>query len=384
MSWKVVLAGVCVSLIFGFSFLFTKNALDHLNPLTFLSYRFFVASVLFVALKFFGVVRFEKKPYWKLWRLIVFQPILYFLFETMGVARINSSEAGMIVALIPIVVNVLAIFMLKERGDSVHYTLLITSFLGSVLIVGFDLTAQNLLGKLLMLLAVFSAAFYTIIARKLSKEFTPEEISFFMMISGFIFFTLVSMLAGQFGLAFNVHIVSAALYLGILSSAVAFFLLNYMVKHASPILTSLFSNLTTVVACLAGVAFRGERIGSEQILGVTIVLTSLFVMTNRSRQTKTRSFDQRKVTHDNENTIIHVNLLGKNLLLTPHAYQRMIERGVSLEELKKVLESEKSHAVVQKNGRIKVSDGRIEVILQPSAGVLYLVTVMRRRERRLM
>ncbi len=375
-----MLAGVSVSLIFGFSFLFTKNALDHLNPLTFLSYRFFVASVLFVALKFFGLVRFERKSYRKLWRLIVFQPILYFLFETMGVARINSSEAGMIVALIPIVVNVLAIFMLKERGDSIHYALLLTSFLGSVLIVGFDLTAQNLLGKLLMLLAVFSAALYTISARKLSKEFTPEEISFFMMLSGFVFFSLVSLLSGQFRLVLNVHTVSAALYLGILSSAVAFFLLNYMVKHASPILTSLFSNLTTVVACLVGVTFRGERVGFEQILGVTIVLASLFVMTNRSRQTKTKSFDQGKVTHDNENTIIRVNLLGKNLLLTPHAYQRMIERGVSLEELKKVLESEKSHAMVQKNGRIKVSDGHIEVILQLSGGALYLVTVMRKIE----
>lgn len=377
-----MLAGFCVSLIFGFSFLFTKNALDHLNPLTFLSYRFFVASVLFVALKFFGVVRFEKKPYWKLWRLIVFQPILYFLFETTGVARINSSEAGMIVALIPIVVNVLAIFMLKEHGDSIHYALLLTSFLGSVLIVGFDLTAQNLLGKLLMLLAVFSAAFYTINARRFSKEFTPEEISFFMMLSGFVFFALVSLLSGQFKFVLNVHTVSAALYLGILSSAVAFFLLNYMVKHASPILTSLFSNLTTVVACLAGVAFRGERIVSEQILGVAIVLASLFVMTIRNRQTKRESFDQRKVMHDNENTIIHVNLLGKNLLLTPHAYQRMIERGVSLEELKKVLESEDSQALVQKNGRIKVSDGHIEVILQLSGKVLYLVTVMKKGERR--
>ena len=382
MSWQVVLAGFCVSLIFGFSFLFTKNALDHLNPLTFLSYRFFVASVLFVALKFFGVIRFEKKPYWKLWRLIIFQPILYFLFETMGVARINSSEAGMIVALIPIVVNVLAIFMLKERGDSIHYALLLTSFLGSVLIVGFNMTAQNLFGKLLMLLAVFSAALYTINARKFSKEFTPEEISFFMMLSGFVFFTLLSTLTGQFKLLLNVHTVSAALYLGILSSAVAFFLLNYMVKHASPILTSLFSNLTTVVACLAGVIFRGERVGSEQILGVTIVLASLFAITYRSRQTKTEFFNRRKVTHDNVNTVIHVNLLGKNLLLTPHAYERMIERGVSLEELKNVLESKDSRAMVQRNGRIKVSDGHIEVILQPSAAVLYLVTVMKKGERR--
>ncbi|HBT39377.1 MAG: Uncharacterized protein XD58_0800 [Thermotoga sp. 50_1627] len=381
MSWKVVLAGFCISLIFGFSFLFTKNALDHLKPLTFLSYRFFVASVLFVTLKLFGVIKFEKKPYWKLWKLIIFQPILYFLFETMGVARINSSEAGMIVALIPIVVNVLAIFMLKERGDSIHYALLLTSFLGSVLIVGFNVTAQNLLGKLLMLLAVFSAALYTISARKFSKEFAPEEISFFMMLSGFVFFSLVSLLSGQFKLVLNVHTVSAALYLGILSSAVAFFLLNYMVKHASPTVTSLFSNLTTVVACMAGVVFRNERIGSEQILGVIFVLTSLIVITYRNREKEAEPSDRFKIMHENKNTIIHVNLLGRNLLLTPHAYERMVERGVSLEELKELLESKHACAVVQRNGRIRIDNGQIEAILQPSIKALYLVTVIRKGEK---
>lgn len=378
MSWKVVFAGVCISFIFGFSFLFTKNALDYLSPIVFLSYRFFVASVFFLLLAAFRVIKLQKKPYWKLWKLVIFQPVLYFLFETTGLERISSAEAGMIIALIPIFVNVLAVLLLKERHDRVHYALLTASFVGSVLIVGFNMNAENLLGKFLLLLAVLSAAFYTILARKFSQEFAPSEISFFMMLTGFFFFSVVSVVSGQFRFVLNVHTVSAALYLGVLSSAVAFFLHNYMVRNASPALTSLFSNLTTVVACFAGVIFRNERIGLQQILGVIIVLSSLFLIAYRNRQKS--QFSQELVDNVTENEMgtIHVAALGKDLLLTPHAYERMIERSVTFEELKEVLESRNSYAFIQKNGRIRIGNGQIEVILQVSGATLYLVTVLRK------
>lgn len=78
--------------------------------------------------------------------------------------------------------------------------------------------------------------------------------------------------------------------------------------------------------------------------------------------------------------VLHVRLLNKDLLLTPHAYERMIERGVNLEELTAVLESKDSYAFVQRNGRIRIGNDRIEVVLQPSGSVLYLVTVVRKGE----
>lgn len=78
--------------------------------------------------------------------------------------------------------------------------------------------------------------------------------------------------------------------------------------------------------------------------------------------------------------ILHIGLLNKDLLLTPHAYERMVERGVSLEELIAVLESKDSYAFVQRNGRIRIGNNRLEIILQPSGSVLYLVTVVRKEK----
>ncbi|WP_041081038.1 DMT family transporter [Thermotoga profunda] len=284
MSFSVVIAGIGISMIFGFSFLFTKNALDFVSPMNFLVYRFFVASGVFLLLLSFKIIKIERKPYWKLWKLVLFQPILYFIFETYGVDKINSSEAGMIIALIPIVVNVLSVFILKEKADSLHYVLISIGFLGVLLIVGFNLSVENLFGKVLMLLAVLSGSMYTILSRKLSKEFKPQEITFFMMISGFLFFGLINLFMNQFKIVFNFQVFTSALYLGVLSSAGAFFLLNYMVKKVSPTLTTVFSNLTTVVSVIAGVIFRREIIEIQQIIGMMLILSSLFMITLRGHR----------------------------------------------------------------------------------------------------
>lgn len=115
MNLRVLLSGLAYSTIFRLSFLFTKNALDYVTPLTFLSFRFIVAFLTYLLLLITGVVKLGKKPYWKLWKLVLFRPVFYFIFETCGLQRVNFLEAGMIIALIPVVVNLLAPFILKEK-----------------------------------------------------------------------------------------------------------------------------------------------------------------------------------------------------------------------------------------------------------------------------
>lgn len=73
--------------------------------------------------------------------------------------------------------------------------------------------------------------------------------------------------------------------------------------------------------------------------------------------------------------IIHVSLLEKDLLLTPHAFERMIERGVELKQLVELLESKDAQATIQYNQRIRITNGKIAAVLELSGPVLYLVTV---------
>ena len=65
-------------------------------------------------------------------------------------------------------------------------------------------------------------------------------------------------------------------YLGILSSGVAYGLLNFANSHLTVTETSLFSNVTTVVSVLAGVVLLKEPFSLWQVLGVVLILACVF------------------------------------------------------------------------------------------------------------
>ncbi len=279
---SIILSGFATSLIFGLSFLFTKNAIEHVSVYTLLYYRFALALGFMNLLVGLGLIKLGKARYYKLLLLLltIFQLIPYFTFEVNGLKFVISAEAGMLVALIPIVVNLLAYLLLREKNNRLHYLLVAIAFLGVLLIVGFEFSTQNFLGKFLLIRAVFSAGFYNIWARKVSAEFTPIQLTYFMMLVGFVYFTALSILRKDFEISFRMEVIVGALYLGILSSAVAFFLVNYMVKRMSPTVTSIFANLTTVISVIAGAILRNETVTPVQIIGMSMVSVLIFFISS--------------------------------------------------------------------------------------------------------
>ena len=82
MRRNVHLAGVIYATIFGFTFMFSKVALDYVRPIGLIAYRFLIAIIVLEILRWFKVIhiRFEKKHFKHLFLVALFQPnfILYF------------------------------------------------------------------------------------------------------------------------------------------------------------------------------------------------------------------------------------------------------------------------------------------------------------------
>ncbi len=275
---KVIVAGLTMSVIFGLSFLFTKNALDYVSPIEFLSFRFLISSFSMLILIIFGVIKIRKKPYYKLFPLVLFQPGLYFIFENFGVKYIPVSESGIIISTIPIFVALLSHFVLKEKTLKIQYVFIFLSLLGVFLIMGVNSLKGNLLGDFLMFLAVICASLFNIQSRKLSVNFKPSEITFFMMISGAIIYNFIYIISFDFDYS-NIlipEVIISAIYLGILSSTVTFFLINYMLSKVTAVESSIFANLTTVITVLAGFFFRGEQLYWYYIVGMILIISGVW------------------------------------------------------------------------------------------------------------
>ncbi len=289
-TYLPVLAGILISFIFGFSFLFSKNSLETMNPFELLGHRFTLASFLLLLLVLLRIIRIRVN--WALIRdlfpLACFQPLLYFIGETYGVKLTTASESGLIISLIPVAVTFMGIFFLKEKINSRQWMLVLASVLGVFIIVfsGEYKFGIHTLGIISLLIAVLAAAAYNILSRKLSEHYSPMEITVVMMISGAFIFNIIRLLltgpADNYFKAFlNIETLIALLYLGVLSSVGAFFLMNYMLNRMPAYKVATFVNLTTIISVMAGVIFRGEQFGVLHIIGGMLILIGVWGLNSK-------------------------------------------------------------------------------------------------------
>ncbi|MFW5787546.1 MAG: DMT family transporter, partial [Halanaerobiales bacterium] len=194
-----VLSGLAFSSIFGFTFLFTKEGLEVVSAFQLLGYRFGFAAIFMTLLVITGIIKvdYRGKEMKSVFLLAVVQPVLYFIFEIQGINMTTSSEAGLMISLIPVVVTILAAIFLEEKPTVKQFIFIILSVAGVVFIVlmkGNSAVENNYLGMLVLGGAVLMGGIYNILSRKLSLDFKPVEITFIMVWFGAIVFNFIALL----------------------------------------------------------------------------------------------------------------------------------------------------------------------------------------------
>lgn len=289
MNKIVHLAGVSFAVIFGFTFMFSKIALAEITPIGLIAYRFLVAFISIEILRWFKVIRisFKRASFLPLFLVAIFQPILYFLFETYGVDKTASGEAGMMIALIPIFVTILSSILIKEKPRLIQVLFIIWSVSGVFLI---QLMKSNsgltieLLGFFLLLGAVISAAMFNIASRNASRTLKPYEVTYFMMLAGAVVFNLIYLIqlafhgdvSLYFSYLFNPKLLLPIFYLGVIASIGGFFLVNFALSKLPAHVTSIYANLSTVVAVIAGAVFLNEQLYFYHFIGGFMIITGVY------------------------------------------------------------------------------------------------------------
>lgn len=280
-------AGIVWSSIFGLSFLVTKSALAAFRPFELLALRFTLATLALLALVAARVIKpqYRGKPKGILALVCLFQPVIYFTCETFGVRETATSTAGLILGALPAAVAALSVPMLNERlsrGQAVGLALSVAGVALVALAGGANGGADTPHGILLVTGALASAAFYNVFSRRASRFYGPVEITLAMMASGAAFFCALALVQSlvQGGSSAFARATPAAwgaiAYLGLLSSVVAFFLVNLSLARLKASQASIFGVLTTLVSLAAGALLRGESVGPLKALGAAAILVGLW------------------------------------------------------------------------------------------------------------
>jgi drug/metabolite transporter (DMT)-like permease len=228
------------------------------------------------------------------WRLmlamVLFQPCLYFLFESYALKFTTSSQAGIIAASLPLMVAFGAKLALGEILEPRKVAGLVLAMLGVVALTlagdGGGAAENAALGNVLELLAMMSAAGYMILVKMLCSRFAPWRLTAMQMLAGAVFFVpgLAHLLRAGLP-AWTLGLALAMIFLGVFVTLGAFGLYNWGTSRIPASRASAFVNLVPVVAVALGWSVLGEGLNGIQLAAGAVVVGGVW-MSQQGRKRK--------------------------------------------------------------------------------------------------
>lgn len=283
---KGMLAAGAAYTIFGLSYLFSKMALNIAEPLILLCARFTVTFIVLNLLVLTGAMKLNLRGK-NLCRPIllgVLQPVVYFILENYGLKYTTTSFTGVVASVSPVFTAILGALILKERPTRRQWLFIGISILGVLMVSLKPGSGDNtLLGCVCLIAAYLSGSFYSLWVRRLSKRFTPFELTYIMFTVGFAFFLALAFFryrgnaAGMLANAFSHgQFVVSVLYLGAAASVGAYLLSNYSLAKLPVARSTIFTNLSTVVSILAGVIIMHDAFPWTSLLATALILIGVW------------------------------------------------------------------------------------------------------------
>ena len=276
---------VATMVFWGLSFVATKVALESIPTFTLVFVRFSMATLIFLLLRQGRKwPSFRRKDHVKMVLLALFEPGLYFIFETIGLQHTSAPKTALIIATIPVVVLVLSAVMLGERTGVTSIAGIILSFGGiALLVVGdpeFGWSFEgSLLGDLLIGGAVVSASLYMIFARDLGRNYSSVEITFVQIVYGAVFFCLpfIWELPDLALSTITLRSSVAVIYLTVFATVGGFLCYNFALSQVPVSRAAVFVNGIPVVTAIGAWVLLDERLTVIQAGGGGLVLVAVFL-----------------------------------------------------------------------------------------------------------
>lgn len=283
-SVKLYGAIILAMIFWSFSFIWTKIAIVSFPPVTLVTLRLVIASLLLFGYALAtGKFQLIKREDWKWFILLAFfEPYLYYMGETYSLTTMDPTMVSVIVATIPLFAPLFAFIFLRERIGWMNILGIIISIMGVMLVIYTpgSLLNYTMNGILLSFVAVFSAVFYAVILRKISLHYHTVSIILFQSVIGLGFFIPTFFITdfstiGSFNISWKS--LEALIMLAIFASVLAFVLFAGVVRKIGIAKTNVFVNLIPVFTAVFAWLILGHLLNFSQWIGVGIVVSGLFV-----------------------------------------------------------------------------------------------------------
>jgi drug/metabolite transporter (DMT)-like permease len=271
--------------IWGANFSVIKLALRDFPQIPFNAFRLLLASAVFLTAlairRRASAPPLTREDWLRLAFLGLVGHLLYQLFFLAGVARTSVANSSLIFGTTPVAVALLSALAGHDRLTWPRWIGAALSLAGIYAIVGHraELSAATFAGDAFVFGGMLCWSLYSVAAQPLLKRHSPMAVTGWSMAIGTAFYLVlaaVPMTRTDWGaispLSWGLMVASSLLAL-----AVAYMIWYTAVQRIGSARTSVYSNLTPVVAMIVAAMWLGETISRAQIVGAAMILSGIAV-----------------------------------------------------------------------------------------------------------
>lgn len=288
---QTILGAICLSLaasIWGGMYVVSKYVLDFIPPLTLVWLRFIIAFVvLYFILKIAEKKQKKKitirKKDWLLFAWIGF--IGYFISITcqfIGTKLSDAHTGSLVTSATPAFMVIFAAIILKEKLTARRLLSTIIATIGVIIVIGWDIEIGSyFIGTIILVGAAITWALLSIYVKIASARFSSLVITTYAIFFSLFFITPFMIWEFQSSSIehMNMYVLLGILYLGIVSTAGAFFLWNKGLELTDASIGSLFFFFQPIVGSLLGWLLLNETLNSNFFIGGILIICSVIITT---------------------------------------------------------------------------------------------------------
>jgi len=281
---------ITVVLVWGFNFALMKVLYRYFHPIAFNAIRFVISSTTMLS-----VLKLRREPIGidandarRIIWLGLLANTLYPSLFVLGLDRTKAGNAALLMALTPVFAFLIGVAMRREHFSAGILLGIVLSFTGAATIVLFGSTEisfhDSWSGDLIMIAAAVCWAWQSVESTRLLPKYGPIRLTVFSMVAGTAMLLPLSL---PWLLKQDWRAVPAIAWLGLAYSALlsitySYFIWAYAINAIGVAHTSVFNNVTPIVAMFAGWLLLGEPASWAQLTGVFLVLVGVFMVRSRS------------------------------------------------------------------------------------------------------
>lgn len=286
-SSKGVLFALLATLLWSVNMVIASGIKNHIPPIGLAFWRWTVACIVlapFAIKSTMASLQIVRKHFWYLTftailGITIFNTLIYFAGKT--TSAINLS---LIAISIPLFIVVLSRIIFKEKVSNIKIVGIVTIITGVLVLISKG-SWQSLLqinftvGDLLMLLACFFFAYYTILVRKKPNELSPKVFLFSVFIIGTILLFPFYFYEHNYikKVIVDTKTIAVTTYVGVFASLISFYLWNEAIELIGTSKTAIIYYLIPVFSGILAYFFLHQAILPTQITSMGIIVSGLLI-----------------------------------------------------------------------------------------------------------